>query len=274
MVTVTGFTALRMLQIENESINDGNVNGSGHLILVRRDLTEIDAGSVIGPTGATGPTGPAGAGAAVLDELTDVATAGLASGSLLRYNGTLWVPATIPLDELSDVNTAGAVSGHALVFNGTSWLPTSIVKTAIGASIHRTATQTVPTGTNTVINFTAEEFDSSGFHDNATNNSRITIPTGLGGKYRTSAKADFSPSVAGRRTLIVRKNGSTTVFSFNNGMATGEDVNDNAHLAATRTVPLVAGDYIEMLLLQTSGADRLCAADPVTTNLEVIYEGV
>lgn len=60
MATVTGLTAARMEEIEAQSIVDGNVNGSGHLILTRFDTTDIDAGSVIGPTGATGATGPAG----------------------------------------------------------------------------------------------------------------------------------------------------------------------------------------------------------------------
>lgn len=60
MATVTGFTAARMLQIENESIVDGDVVGS-NLILKARDGTEIDAGIVQGPQGIQGPTGPQGA---------------------------------------------------------------------------------------------------------------------------------------------------------------------------------------------------------------------
>lgn len=68
MATVTGFTAARMQQIENESINSGVIVGDD-LILVRRDLVEINAGMVKGApgtngtngaTGATGATGPAG----------------------------------------------------------------------------------------------------------------------------------------------------------------------------------------------------------------------
>lgn len=60
MATVTGLTAARMEEIEAQSIVDGTVNGSGHLILSRFDTVDIDAGSVIGPTGPTGATGPTG----------------------------------------------------------------------------------------------------------------------------------------------------------------------------------------------------------------------
>lgn len=60
MATVTGLTAARMEEIEAQSIVDGSINGSGHLILERFDAVTIDAGSVIGPTGPTGATGPTG----------------------------------------------------------------------------------------------------------------------------------------------------------------------------------------------------------------------
>ena len=64
MATVTGFTAERMLEIENGTVVNGYLDGDD-LILVTRGGTEINVGSVRGPTGSTGSTGPAGAGVAV-----------------------------------------------------------------------------------------------------------------------------------------------------------------------------------------------------------------
>jgi len=58
MVTVTGFTAARMLEIEQSAIISGHISGTG-LILVTRAGDEIDAGEVVGPTGPAGPTGGA-----------------------------------------------------------------------------------------------------------------------------------------------------------------------------------------------------------------------
>jgi microcystin-dependent protein len=58
MATVTGFTAERMLNIENSTVVDGEVQGD-NLILQTRDGTPIDAGSVRGPKGDTGAVGPA-----------------------------------------------------------------------------------------------------------------------------------------------------------------------------------------------------------------------
>lgn len=57
MASVTGFTAERMKQIEDTTVVDGDVDGSGHLILKTRDNTPIDAGSVIGPVGPRGYNG-------------------------------------------------------------------------------------------------------------------------------------------------------------------------------------------------------------------------
>lgn len=57
MATVTGFTAERMLEIENSTVVDGDIVGD-NLILRTRGGTEIDAGVVKGDKGDIGPTGP------------------------------------------------------------------------------------------------------------------------------------------------------------------------------------------------------------------------
>jgi Concanavalin A-like lectin/glucanases superfamily len=57
MTTVTSLTADRMLAIEAASVIDGDVDGSGNLILTKHDGSQINAGSVIGPTGPQGPVG-------------------------------------------------------------------------------------------------------------------------------------------------------------------------------------------------------------------------
>src|SRR5262245_61711616 len=57
MAKVTGFTADRMLVIENTTVVDGEVQGD-NLILMTREGTPIDAGNVRGATGPAGPPGP------------------------------------------------------------------------------------------------------------------------------------------------------------------------------------------------------------------------
>jgi microcystin-dependent protein len=59
MATVTGFTSERMLEIENTTIVDGHIDGDD-LILVQRNLDEINAGNVRGPVGPQGPNADTG----------------------------------------------------------------------------------------------------------------------------------------------------------------------------------------------------------------------
>lgn len=79
MATVTGFTAERMLVIENASVVDGNVVGD-NLILVRHDGSTIDAGSVRGPTGSPGLT---------LAEYDAAVAINSPIGSILDYIGVI-----------------------------------------------------------------------------------------------------------------------------------------------------------------------------------------
>jgi hypothetical protein len=85
MGEITGLTAARMLAIEAASVVDGEVNGSGHLILTKHDASTIDAGDVMGPPGPgaslanTPPSNPA-VGAIFIDKngltgLTDLMAA-------------------------------------------------------------------------------------------------------------------------------------------------------------------------------------------------------
>lgn len=60
MATVTGYTAARMLQIENETVISGLVDTNGDLLLYTRANVEINAGHVVGPEGAPGTTEWAG----------------------------------------------------------------------------------------------------------------------------------------------------------------------------------------------------------------------
>jgi microcystin-dependent protein len=57
MATITGLTAERMLEIEGQSVVEGEIV-NGHLILTKFDGTTVDAGPL--PPGPQGPVGPAG----------------------------------------------------------------------------------------------------------------------------------------------------------------------------------------------------------------------
>jgi hypothetical protein len=115
MTTVTGLTADRMLAIEAASVVDGDVDGSGNLILTKHDGSQINAGSVIGPPG---PQGPIGSMLSVLSAagILDVGIASqIRAGRQLSPAdfAAIGLNAPIALWNLSDLSDASG-NGHAL----------------------------------------------------------------------------------------------------------------------------------------------------------------
>lgn len=136
MATVTSYTAARMKQIEDTAIVNGNVVG-GNLMLTRKNSTQINAGSVIGPTGPQGPTAP---GIIVCGSSTRPTGASLFTGLAIYeidtkrfyiYDGTTWIyrggvwactsstRPSAPFDGLSIWETD---TDMVYVYNGTAWV--------------------------------------------------------------------------------------------------------------------------------------------------------
>lgn len=111
MATVTGFTSARMLEIEDASIVDGQIDVNGNLILVKHDGTTINAGPVQGPQGIQGPQGvPGTAGiSSIPGEIK--AWPGTTLPNLVEYgkwvwaDGAVYATATYPIAS-SHINTA------------------------------------------------------------------------------------------------------------------------------------------------------------------------
>ena len=104
MATVTGFTAERMLQIENTTVVDGDVVGD-NLILLQRDGTQINAGNVRGPQGIQGPPGTPGAVSAVNDQ-----------------DGTVYAPRIFATKALLDAWTTAPIGTLAVTIDtNTVW---------------------------------------------------------------------------------------------------------------------------------------------------------
>lgn len=148
---------------------------------------------------------------------------------------------------------------------------TSTKHTFTGCSVYRdTSTQTITTSVSTAIQFNNEQWDTDSIHDNVTNNTRLTIPTGKGGKWRFSASAEFSANTTGTRSIWFRKNGSNIRFCQQVPAAsTGNTTNP---LAET-VLELAAGDYVEIMVFQDSGGDRTLSASATATWAVAEYLG-
>ena len=91
--------------------------------------------------------------------------------------------------------------------------------------------------------FNSERWDPDGMHDNATNNSRITISTS--GKYRIFGTINFGASGTGYRGVRIRKNGSTVIAqSFEADSNYGSSYNFVLNVVGSDD--LTSGDYLEL----------------------------
>jgi len=129
---------------------------------------------------------------------------------------------------------------------GLAWTTVSTTPTFVGCSVTRTNTSTALTnGVLYTVAFTGENYDTNSFHDNTTNNSRITIPTGKGGKYYVNAFYNNALGSVGSYSIIyLYLNGSQIAQGYREGNIWRGNGDPQGNASAVLT--LAAGDYIEM----------------------------
>lgn len=135
---------------------------------------------------------------------------------------------------------------------GLKWAAPAGGSTFVGCSLYNVAGYvTIPNATFTAVAFTGEEFDTDGFHDNSTNNSRITIPSGKAGYYLIESSGLFVDNNTGYRELQVYKNGATV----SNPQWYAGYHNGKSRLVMVHTGYLAVGDYIQTYVYQNSGGN-------------------
>ena len=104
-----------------------------------------------------------------------------------------------------------------------------------------------------MITWDVETFDVGGYHDNVTNNSRITIPAGKAGYYQVSAILSYAANGTGQRIIQVAKNGVS--FSYNLIVENGLGGGGYQTVVFSDIVYGAVADYFQIAGLQTSGGD-------------------
>jgi hypothetical protein len=214
------------------------------------DITEVQAGTGISVASGTGP----------IPVVTNtVATAFDAAGDLVYGTGA----DTFTKLSLGTANQVLTVNAGA---TAPEWKTPASGTTFVGAYATKTAAQTLTNNTDTVLSWNAERFDTDGFHDNSTNNSRMTIPSGKGGKYLVVASAYWATG-SGYRELNVLKNGSIVNYFY-----TVIDVNYGFQNIST-IVDCVATDYLEVRGFQNSGGNLNVNGGAENSFFSVTYLG-
>lgn len=137
-------------------------------------------------------------------------------------------------------------TNYLRIYNGSAWR--LIGGDVPAASVERTTTQSIGTGSATAVSFGAELFDHGGCWVIGSP-TRLTAP--VAGVYSVSAAVEFAANATGNRQVHIYTNGSEhsriTVPSVGAGLATR--VSHNA------IVQLAAAEYVEVFVFQDSGGN-------------------
>jgi len=148
------------------------------------------------------------------------------------------------------VGTNGQVlTADSTAATGLKWASTG-APTAQGVWATNAADLSIPSGTFTTITADSESFDTDGFHSTTTNTGRLTVPSGLGGKYIVSFNLYCTGSLATMWYGILQVNGS----NVNRCVMKSGGGSESQTLAITQHLNLSAGDYVTIQVYQASGS--------------------
>lgn len=122
------------------------------------------------------------------------------------------------------------------------------------ARVNRTTNQSIPTGVATALSFDAVRFDNSSLF-NLANPTRLTASTA--GRYIVGGGVDFLANATGYRQVMIRIN-SGTVLALVTQPGNQATSNPDAEFAVCTLADMAAGDYVELLVTQTSGGALNC----------------
>lgn len=208
-------------------------------------------------------------------------TAGTAAGAayLMRPTLTLQPGESYVLHGPKTVGTGVTFKVQASVANVVNYLVEGAELTGsstdaawgnAGARVYHSVNQSIPNATYQPLAFDSEHADIDGCHDTVTNNSRITIQTP--GVYFLSGAITFALNGTGERQIAIRLNGSTQIAKNGEVQASASYW---CHLTIATAYWLNAGDYVELLGMQSSGAalDVLAQNSGGTPHLSAVRVG-
>jgi len=243
-----------------------------------------DVGDITAVTAGTGLSGGGTSGAVSLSIDSTVATL---TGTQTLTNKTLTSPA-LTTPTISTLTTSGdllygtgsgalsrlGIGSTSQVLTVTGgvpvWATPASGSTFVGCAIYKvTTSQSIANDTDTNVTFNAEEYDTNAFHDNTTNNERITIPSGKAGKYLLQTAILFATNSSGVRNVGFVLNGTTTLGS---GLVVPLS-SFSTRVAHLYVCDLAVGDYITVSVNQNSGGSLNVSASQQYTRFTATYLG-
>ncbi len=176
----------------------------------------------------------------------DLADAAIAKTTVTTAGDIIYRNATVPTR--LGIGTAGQVLTVNSGATAPEWKTPAGGSTFSGAFVGSSTNPSIANNTLTTVAFNSETYDTDAYHDNSTNNSRITIPAGKTGYYSVTATGQWDVNGTGRRELYIAKNGTLLASCEVTASAA-------AYPSPFFTSPLylTAADYLEVKMYQSSG---------------------
>ena len=154
-----------------------------------------------------------------------------------------------------------------------SWAtPAATTPAYVGVSAYKSAAQTISNLTATAVTFNTEDFDTDGFHDNSTNTSRFTVPSGKAGKYLlTGMLAYLAGNATGLRAAYIYKNGAA--YNYNAQQPAVSPSPYGSLVNISFVINLAVADYIEIFAFQGDGGNLDVSQNQTNTNVQMTYLG-
>ena len=199
------------------------------------DITEVQAGTGISVASGTGP----------VPVITNtVATEIDAKGDLVVGTGA------DTFSRLAVGTNTYVLTADSAETTGLKWAAPAAGGSFAGVRVKKSANQSIPNATETVLTFDTETFDTDAYHDNSTNSGRLTVPVGKAGYYSIYFCIQWDVNATGDREVSLYINGTATGLCGSNqaGDATLYIFNNG-----TTTFYLDEGDYVQLTGYQDRG---------------------
>jgi len=146
---------------------------------------------------------------------------------------------------------AQVLTADSTAATGMKWAtPAVSTPSFTGVLVTKTATQNITTNTYTVISYNSETYDVGGYHDNTTNNSRLTVPAGKAGYYYVFYTACYAAGATNTRRAFVTLNGVLSSIFNSQWQVSASGIGSGS---SSGIMSLAVTDYIEIQTYQDSG---------------------